>query len=118
MVGSDEAYRDGRIAMGISYSPSAIILFRIDIPQPLRNVIIENFGIVLLHYAFQSGRRFIVYAVGRGVSLDFPVCHTESEVRVRVERLFRFELHLASHVCPVKKRDFTVCLLADRSDVL
>ena len=117
MVGRDEAYGDCRVALGVGDGPSSIVFCSVDVSQPLRDVIVEYLRVVLLHYAFKCGLRFIVNPVRRCISHHLAVCHAQGEVRVRVERLFRLEFHLPLHVFPVKQGDLPVQPLAYRIDV-
>ena len=108
MVCSDEAYRHLSGCVG----PLAIVLLRVDVAKALRDVVVEDLRIVLLHDALDGRRRHVVCSVGRGVSLDVAVCHSEGKVCVRVEGL-RHALgaaiyHLSAHVVAVCQLEFLV----------
>ena len=62
MVGSEEAHR-------LVFMSS----FSIDVTQCLRNVVVEDVGIVLLDYSLQGGNRSIGDSIYGVVTLDMAV---------------------------------------------
>ena len=117
MVGGDEAYRNGLLSIVPGYRPLPVILGRIDVAQPLWNVIVENLRIVLFHYSFERRLRLVICPVGRGVAADASVSYSQCEICIREECFLRLKLHLTSHIVPVKQSDFTVQAFLVRVDV-
>ena len=75
-----------------------VTAFRIDIPQRLGNVIVEDFRIVLLDDTLQRRNRTVVDGIGRSITFDMTVGDAERHVGIRVESLVRLEFHLGLHV--------------------
>ena len=65
VVGGDEAYRNCLLSIVPGYRPLTVILGRIDVAQPLWNVIVENLRIVLFNYSFERRLRLVICPVGR-----------------------------------------------------
>ena len=117
MVGGDEADRNCLLAIVSRNCPSSVILSGIDVTESLRDVVVENLRIVLLHYALECGLRLVIGPVSRGVSADASVSHSQSEVCIREEGFLRLELHLPSHVIPVEKSNLLIQTLFSRVNI-
>ena len=111
VVSRDETYRH----LTRCICPSSVVLLCIDVAKALRDIVVEDIRIVLFHDSLDCRRRCVIYAVGRGVSLDMAVRHSESEVRIRIECLSSCrtvgrlrQVHLAAHIVAVCEVELAV----------
>ena len=76
----------------------------------LRYVVIENIGIILLHYTLDGGNGLEKDAVRRRIALNMTVRDPESGVCIREKWLFGRKLHLTLHISAVKQSNLSVNL--------
>lgn len=90
------------------YVPASILFRPVQVAQSLRNVVVVNIRIVLLHNAVDRRERFVIDGVYRTVALDSPVSDTQRQVGVGKEGAVGLHLHQPFHVEAVECVDFGV----------
>ena len=75
----------------------------IDVPEGLRNIVVEDIRVVFFDNAFKGGNRPVVDGICGGVALYVAVGYAKGEVGVRVKCFLRLKFHLGAHVVTVNK---------------
>ena len=115
MVGREETDRHGTDS-----KPGGILRQRagIKIAQRLRDIIVEDLGIVLLHHALHGRNGRIIDPVSRGIPLHVPVGHPQRQIGVRIEGFAIPHHHLSAHVVPHQQIRLHAQALPLRQDFL
>lgn len=88
MVVRKEADGNGRAAVDL-HAPASVVLGGDDVAEPLRDVVVVNFRIVLFQNTFDSGVGLVIYSVGIPVAAYLAVSHAQREVGIGIEGTLR-----------------------------